>query len=58
MEFSAARIIKLADAQNAIPTRDGDPLTVRYVLQFDDGKTLDETFSAPVSTKSSGCPMG
>jgi hypothetical protein len=23
MEFSSARILKLADAQNAIPTRDG-----------------------------------
>jgi|SRR5579859_4202952 len=42
----------------AIPQRDGDPLTVRYVIQFDDGKTLDETFSAPVSTTVNGCAAG
>jgi hypothetical protein len=42
----------------AIPGRDGDPLTVRFVLQFADGKTLDETFSAPASTVSSSCGAG
>jgi hypothetical protein len=42
----------------AIPTRDGDPLTVRYVIQFDDGKTLDETFSAPVTSTVTGCISG
>jgi hypothetical protein len=42
----------------AMPTQDGQPLTVRIQLHFVDGRVLDETFSAPLSTEFSGCPLG
>lgn len=45
MEFSSERLIKLADAQNAIPTRDGK----LYAELFQHG-TLDVEIYAPKGT--------
>jgi hypothetical protein len=42
----------------AIPTEDGAPLTVRLQVHFTDGKVLDETFSADLTTDAGGCPAG
>jgi hypothetical protein len=42
----------------AMPSKDGDPLTVRLRMHFADGQILDETFSAPVVTDWGGCPAG
>jgi hypothetical protein len=42
----------------AMPSQNGAPLTVRIEIHFADGKTLDETFSSPLSTSWSGCPAG
>lgn len=42
----------------AMPSKDGQPLTMRIRIHFVDGQTLDYTF-APVLTSSwSGCPAG
>jgi hypothetical protein len=42
----------------SMPTEDGEPMTVRVQLHFVDGRALDETFSAPLSTPEDGCPAG
>jgi hypothetical protein len=42
----------------AFPAKTGDPLTVRVQLDFSDGKTLDQTFSAPTGLAYSGCAAG
>jgi hypothetical protein len=42
----------------AMPTENGQPLTVRIQMHFVDGKTLDETFSNALGTRYSGCPAG
>jgi hypothetical protein len=42
----------------AMPSKDGDPLTIRILIHFVDGKVLDETFSSPLETAWSGCPRG
>ena len=41
-----------------MPSADGAPMTVRTQVHFVDGATLDETFSAPLSSESSSCPAG
>jgi hypothetical protein len=41
-----------------LPTKDGDPFTIRLRIHFVDGKVLDETFSAPLTSTWSGCPRG
>jgi hypothetical protein len=41
-----------------MPTKDGEPLTVRIQLHFVDGRVMDETFSAPLSTEAAGCAAG
>jgi hypothetical protein len=51
--FNAVTITLLA-----MPTADGQPLTVRIQLHFVDGRTLDETFSTPLVTLESGCGAG
>ena len=40
----------------AMPAKDGDPLTIDLQVHFVDGKTLADTFSAPLVQQSSGCP--
>ncbi len=42
----------------AMPTKDGDPLTIRLQIHFVDGRVLDETFSGPLFSSWSGCPEG
>jgi hypothetical protein len=42
----------------AMPTDNGQPLTVRVQMHFVDGKTLDETFSNLLATNYIGCPAG
>ena len=42
----------------AMPTADGQPLTVRIQMHFVDGKTLDETLSRPLLTSYGGCGAG
>ena len=41
-----------------MPTQDGEPMTVRVRLTFIDGRILDDTFSAPVTTGGSSCVSG
>jgi hypothetical protein len=40
----------------AFPAKDGDPLTVHYVLSFTDAQTLDITFSSGMMSVMGGCP--
>ncbi len=40
----------------AFPEQDGDPLTVRFQLHFQDVQSLDETFSGPLVSSYGGCP--
>jgi hypothetical protein len=42
----------------SMPTSDAKPLTVHVTLHFKDGRVLDETFSAPLTTDVSGCAAG
>jgi hypothetical protein len=42
----------------AMPTDNGQPLTVHIQMNFVDGKTLDETFSSPLVTSYGGCGAG
>jgi hypothetical protein len=51
--FDAATVTFLA-----MPTVDGQPLTVRIQVRFVDGRTLDETFSSAPAPAYSGCTAG
>jgi hypothetical protein len=42
----------------AMPTANGQPLTVRIQMHFVDGKSLDETFSNALASSWGGCPAG
>jgi hypothetical protein len=42
----------------AMPTADGQPLTVRIQMHFVDGNSLDETFSNALASTYGGCPAG
>jgi hypothetical protein len=42
----------------AFPSKDGDPLTVHYVLHFADGQTLDITVSGRMVSLLGGCAAG
>lgn len=42
----------------AMPTADGQPLTVRIQMHFVDGRSLDETFSSPLVSSYRSCVSG
>jgi hypothetical protein len=43
---------------DAFPSHDGEPMTVRFVLHFTDGQTLDATFSGNTISYLGGCTAG
>jgi hypothetical protein len=42
----------------AMPTKDGNPLTIRLRIHFVDGRVLDATYSGPLVSAGSGCHAG
>jgi hypothetical protein len=42
----------------SLPAKEGDPLAVELAIHFVDGRRLDQTFSAPVTTTVNTCQRG
>jgi hypothetical protein len=57
-EIDPNTLVTATATVEALPSKDGAPLTVRCVLTFSDSKVLDETFSGPTLSTYSGCPAG